>query len=65
MKAKKKHETVLLTREQTKEFLHITQPTLRKWTKEGLLKAYSLGGRIYYKSDKFYTNSYSHKNYRA
>ncbi len=52
MKAKKKHETVLLTREQTKELLHITQPTLRKWTKLGLLTAYGLGGRIYYKQDE-------------
>ena len=49
MKAKKSKSVVLLTREQTKTFLHITQPTLRKWTKAGLLIAYSLGGRIYYK----------------
>lgn len=52
MKTEKKHETVLLTREQTKELLHITQPTLRKWTKLGLLTAYGLGGRIYYKQDE-------------
>lgn len=50
MKQKKKNNHVILfSREQTKEYLQITQPTLRKWTQAGLLKAYRLGGRIYYK----------------
>lgn len=49
MKAKKSKTVVLLTCKQAVDFLQITSPTLRKWTKEGLLKAYSLGGRIYYK----------------
>ncbi len=50
MKAKKsKSAVVLLTCKQAVAFLQITSPTLRKWTREGLLKAYSLGGRIYYK----------------
>lgn len=49
MKAKKSKTVVLLTCKQAVAFLQITSPTLRKWTKEGLLKAYSLGGRIYYK----------------
>ncbi|MNK08278.1 Helix-turn-helix domain protein [compost metagenome] len=49
MKAKKSKTVVLLTCKQALDFLQITSPTLRKWTKEGLLKAYSLGGRIYYK----------------
>lgn len=49
MKAKKSKTVVLLTCKQAVAFLQITPPTLRKWTKKGLLKAYSLGGRIYYK----------------
>ena len=47
MKLSKK--TVLLTREEAKEFLKISFPTLRKLTVEGLLKSYTLGGRVYYK----------------
>lgn len=42
-------EEVLLSREETKEYLSITFPTLRKWTKDGILKGYQLGGRVYYK----------------
>ena len=45
----KKEKVVLLTREETKEFLRTTFPTLRKWTTDGLLKSYQLGGRVYYK----------------
>lgn len=52
MKAKKSKTVVLLTCKQAVAFLQITSPTLRKWTKEGLLKAYSLGGRIYYKQQE-------------
>jgi len=46
---KKKNNIVLLTREETRAFLKTTFPTLRKWTAEGLLKSYQLGGRVYYK----------------
>ena len=52
MKAKKSKTVVLLTCKQAVDFLQITSPTLRKWTKDGLLKAYSLGGRIYYKQNE-------------
>lgn len=40
---------VLLSREETKDYLSITFPTLRKWSKDGILKCYQLGGRVYYK----------------
>lgn len=40
---------VLLSREETKDYLSITFPTLRKWSKDGTLKCYQLGGRVYYK----------------
>ena len=44
-----KLKEVLLSREETKQYLSITYPTLRKWTKDGVLKCYQLGGRVYYK----------------
>lgn len=40
---------ILLSREETKDYLSITFPTLRKWSKDGTLKCYQLGGRVYYK----------------
>jgi excisionase family DNA binding protein len=46
---KQKEKTILLTREEARDLLKITFPTLRKWTNEGLLVAYQLGGKIYYK----------------
>ena len=46
---KKKEKVVLLTREEARAFLKTTFPTLRKWTAHGLLTAYQLGGRVYYK----------------
>jgi hypothetical protein len=46
---KKKDKVVLLTREETRAFLKTTFPTLRKWTADGLLPCYHLGGRVYYK----------------
>lgn len=49
MKSSKELKTVLFTREQARDFLQTSFPTLRKLTTEGILKAYSLGGRIYYK----------------
>lgn len=49
MKKKKEQNVVLLTREETKSFFKTTFPTLRKWTVDGLLKCYQMGGRIYYK----------------
>ena len=50
--SKSKSASVILSREQTALFLSVTFPTLRKWTKQGLLKCYQLGGRIYYKQDE-------------
>lgn len=39
----------VLTRKQASKFLSISLTTLKTWTKNGLIQAYSLGGRIYYK----------------
>jgi hypothetical protein len=40
------------TRKQTAEELHITPPTLRKWTKSGKLKGHKIEGRVYYKPEE-------------
>lgn len=40
---------VLLTREEACTFLKINKTSLWKWTKNGKLKAYGLGNRVYYK----------------
>ncbi len=47
----------LLTREQTADLLHITLTTLWRWTKQGKLKSYGIGGRIYYKTDEVLNNA--------
>jgi len=39
----------LLTRSQTANFLKINLSTLYLWTKKGLLKSYSISGKVYYK----------------
>jgi len=39
----------LLTREETAEALSIGLSTLSKWTSQGKIPSYGLGGRIYYK----------------
>lgn len=46
---KQRKSTVLLSREETRDYLKISFPTLCKWTAEGILKSYRLGGRVYYK----------------
>lgn len=49
MKHKKsKEKEKVLTREETAALLHISFPTLRKWTTDGIVNAYYLGARVYY-----------------
>lgn len=45
-------ENNLLTREQAAKKLHITLPTLHKWTKEGRLIVYRMSKRVYYKIEE-------------
>ncbi|MDG4944984.1 helix-turn-helix domain-containing protein [Weeksellaceae bacterium KMM 9713] len=51
-KAKEEFSTApkkeFLTRESAAEFLSISLPTLHNYTKQGKLKAYALGSRVYY-----------------
>lgn len=44
----------LLSRKQTAELLQMTFPTLRKWTKNGVIKSTGIPGssRVYYKREK-------------
>lgn len=44
-----KLQETLLTRPETAEFLKISTSTLSKWTSEGTLSSYGIGGRVYYK----------------
>jgi len=39
----------LLTRKEAANLLRIILPTLHHWSKTGIIQAYYLGGRIYYK----------------
>lgn len=44
-----KGPTEYLTRKEVQKMLNINMSTLHHWTKQGKLKAYSIGARIYYK----------------
>ena len=44
-----KEPTVYLSRHEVKQMLGINLTTLNNWTKKGILTAYGIGGRIYYK----------------
>lgn len=47
MKTKKSKQ--LLTRKEAATFLSVSLTTLKAWTDQKLIKAYKLGGRVYYK----------------
>jgi excisionase family DNA binding protein len=42
---------VLLTRQETCEFLKISITTLWQWTKKGKIESYGIGNRVYYKKE--------------
>ena len=44
-----KEPTEYLTRKEVVKMLNINMSTLHHWTKQGKLKAYGIGARIYYK----------------
>lgn len=44
-----KEPTIYLTRREVQKMLNINLSTLHHWTKQGKLKAYGIGARIYYK----------------
>lgn len=47
-----KPASTLLTRKEASRMLKITLPTLSDWTKRKFISSYTIGGRIYYKSDE-------------
>ena len=46
-----KETLVLLTREEAAKILCVSLPTLHQWTKDGIIPAYRIGGRVLYKLD--------------
>ena len=44
-----KEPEVLMTREEVVKYLKIGTATLSRWTYDGRLKGYGIGGRVYYK----------------
>ena len=42
----------LLTRREVVNMLKISLVTLHDWTNKGVLKAYKVGNRVYYKADE-------------
>ncbi|MBN2155277.1 MAG: helix-turn-helix domain-containing protein [Candidatus Lokiarchaeota archaeon] len=44
--------TTYLTREETKELLRISMPTLNEYTKQGVLKGYRIGCRVLYNREE-------------
>jgi len=46
---KSKSNSELLTRNEVLELLKVSAPTLRDWTKQGWLKSYQMGSRVFYK----------------
>ncbi|WP_431610881.1 helix-turn-helix domain-containing protein [Chryseobacterium sp. 'Rf worker isolate 10'] len=47
-----KEPTIYLTRNEVCKLLHIDLSTLHRWRKEGILIAYGLGNRIYFKRNE-------------
>jgi len=44
-----KQPTEYMTRNEVRDLLNVDLSTVHNWTKRGKLKAYGLGGRLYYK----------------
>lgn len=47
-----KRPSEYLTRNEVAEMLKIDLSSVHNWTKKGKLKAYGIGGRVYYKRDE-------------
>ncbi|MCA6423515.1 MAG: helix-turn-helix domain-containing protein [Flavobacterium sp.] len=46
-----KDSDVLMSRQETCEFLKISITTLWQWTKKGKIESYGIGNRVYYKKE--------------
>jgi excisionase family DNA binding protein len=49
LKLKPQSEEAILTRHETADLLRVSLVTLNDWTNKGILTAYRLGNRVYYK----------------
>lgn len=47
-----KNEDVLMTREETAEYLSCGLSTLNRWVNEGRIRCYGIGGRKYFKKSE-------------
>ncbi|MBN2821070.1 MAG: helix-turn-helix domain-containing protein [Bacteroidales bacterium] len=47
-----KEPTIYLTRNEVRDLLQVNLSTVHNLTKRGKLKAYGIGGRVYYKRDE-------------
>ena len=48
-------ENNIISRNETAKLLKITLPTLRAWTKQGVLKSYRIESKVYYKHNELLT----------
>ncbi|MBS1744000.1 MAG: helix-turn-helix domain-containing protein [Bacteroidetes bacterium] len=55
-------EKEIMSRKEVKELLQISYPTLNTWTKQGKIKAYKQGGKVYFKRSEI-INSLEAKNF--
>lgn len=42
----------LLSRQQAMQFLDVSSATLDRWSKQGLINRYGIGGRVYFKKSE-------------
>lgn len=51
---KKQSKEKLLTRKQCANFFSVSLPTIHKWVNDGIIQAYKMGGRIYFKQRELF-----------
>ncbi|MDQ7917132.1 helix-turn-helix domain-containing protein [Mesonia sp. MT50] len=47
-----KQQSVYLSRHDVSEMLQIDVSSVHNWTKKGIIQAYQIGGRVYYKREE-------------
>lgn len=53
---KVKNEKCYLTRKDVIELFSISYPTLWRWTKQGKLQSYYIGGKVLYRSEEVHNS---------
>ena len=49
-----KKDDTLITRKEVVSYLRVSFPTIDNWTKKGILRAYYMGNRVYYKKEEIF-----------